>query len=269
MPRHPRRPPQAQVACPGRCRDVSADGATELPRLPRARRVADGRPCRCHPAGPDGSIRAGAARSRTISSRSLCGGGTAIPPAALGAGKPHRASQGQGAGHEHVQPQSRGSTLRSRSGSTPQDAVLRIARHIQGEQTRRGDLPVMPEPDKESRQRAVPDQLVQEGRLECCVGRVAGRPVSERDPQPPGQVRGAAEQFLVEVVPDLPDPRATSRAGATASMNAATLPPCLRTRHAPTGAATAIAPQIPSPPSQTAKTPYQTCGMSIGVVMSK
>ncbi len=64
-------------------------------------------------------------------------------------------------------------------------------------------------------------------------------------------------------------PCATSRAGATASMIIGTLPPALRVRQMPTATATGIAPQIPSPPLQTAKTPYQTCGMSIGVVMSK
>jgi hypothetical protein len=58
-------------------------------------------------------------------------------------------------------------------------------------------------------------------------------------------------------------------AGATASMNPVTLAPCRRTRHAPTTAASATAPQMPSPPSPTAKIPYQWWGMYLGVVMSK
>ena len=64
-------------------------------------------------------------------------------------------------------------------------------------------------------------------------------------------------------------PCATSRAGATASMNKAGSTPCLRSRQMLTSAATKIPPQMPSPPSHTANTPYHTCGMSIGVVMSK
>ena len=64
-------------------------------------------------------------------------------------------------------------------------------------------------------------------------------------------------------------PCATSRPGATASMNRAGLTPCLRSRQMLTRAATKIPPQMPSPPLQTANGPYHTCGMSIGVVMSK
>ena len=50
---------------------------------------------------------------------------------------------------------------------------------------------------------------------------------------------------------------ATSSAGATAFMNSVTLAPERRTRQEPTTAASAIPPQIPSPPSHTANTPYQ------------
>ena len=50
---------------------------------------------------------------------------------------------------------------------------------------------------------------------------------------------------------------ATSSAGATAFMNSFTLAPDRRTRQAPTSAASATPPQMPRPPSQTAKTPYQ------------
>jgi hypothetical protein len=51
--------------------------------------------------------------------------------------------------------------------------------------------------------------------------------------------------------------------------NGPTVMPSLRSRQAPTAAATATPPQMPRPPVQTANTPYQTCGMSLGVVMSK
>ncbi len=64
-------------------------------------------------------------------------------------------------------------------------------------------------------------------------------------------------------------PWATSSAGATASMITGTLPPARRVRQIPTATASGIAPQIPRPPDHRANTPYQTCGMSAGVVMSK
>src|ERR1039457_4169644 len=108
---------------------------------------------------------------------------------------------------------------------------------------------MMPQPDQERGQEQVEDQLVQERRVERGVPRVAGRAEARRDGQPPGQPGGAAEQFLVEVVAD-----ATDR---------------LRTRQMPTRAPSAMPPQIPRPPSHTANTPYQWCGMYFGVVMSK
>ena len=62
---------------------------------------------------------------------------------------------------------------------------------------------------------------------------------------------------------------ATSSAGATASANRAASASARRTRHIPAAAPAATPPQMPSPPVQTAKIPYQTCGMSAGVVRSK
>jgi hypothetical protein len=58
-----------------------------------------------------------------------------------------------------------------------------------------------------------------------------------------------------------PMPWATSSAGATASMAIEMLPPNRRTRQMPASTAIGIAPQMPRPPSHTASTPYQTCGM--------
>ena len=52
-------------------------------------------------------------------------------------------------------------------------------------------------------------------------------------------------------------------------MNSAVFTPWRRSRHRPTTVASAMPPQMPRPPSHTANTPYHTCGMSIGVVMSK
>ena len=51
--------------------------------------------------------------------------------------------------------------------------------------------------------------------------------------------------------------------------NAPGVMPSRRSRQTPTAAASATPPQIPRPPVQTASTPYHTCGMSAGVVMSK
>ena len=47
-------------------------------------------------------------------------------------------------------------------------------------------------------------------------------------------------------------------------MNARAWRRARRTRQMPAAAPNAIPPQIPSPPSQTAKTPYQWCGMYCG-----
>ncbi len=86
-----------------------------------------------------------------------------------------------------------------------EDPERRITGYVQGEQAGREDPPVVPEPDQRQGQRHVPDQFVQERRLEVGEGRVAGRPVGERDLQAPGQAGRAAEQLLVEVVADPAD----------------------------------------------------------------
>ena len=52
-------------------------------------------------------------------------------------------------------------------------------------------------------------------------------------------------------------PWASSRPGATASIISRTLLPERWTTQAPTSSPNGIAPQIPSPPDQTAKGPYQ------------
>src|SRR5699024_9201196 len=52
----------------------------------------------------------------------------------------------------------------------------------------------------------VPDQLVQEGRMEGGELFVTGRSVGRVDRQRPRQVGGAAEELLVEPVAEPPDP---------------------------------------------------------------
>jgi len=74
----------------------------------------------------------------------------------------------------------------------------------------------MAEPDDEPGKREVPDQLVQERRLEGgVVAELRGyrQPVLRRYLQAPGQVRRAAEQFLVEVVADPADALGDQQAG--------------------------------------------------------
>src|ERR1700744_4053325 len=81
----------------------------------------------------------------------------------------------------------------------------RVAGDVEGEESGRADLAVVAEPDQEGGQGEVPDDLVEEGRLEGGVVEVALGTVFRRDPQRPGEVRGAAEELLVEVVADPAD----------------------------------------------------------------
>jgi len=64
----------------------------------------------------------------------------------------------------------------------------------------------MAQPHQRRGQRQIPDQLVGERRLKGGIDGVTRRPVGQRDRQPPRQVSRTAEQLLVEVVPDPPDP---------------------------------------------------------------
>jgi len=86
-----------------------------------------------------------------------------------------------------------------------EDTEGRIPGHVEREQRRRPDLATVVEPDQHRRERQVPDDLVQEGRLEGGVLGVPGRAVRVGDLQRPWQRRGLAEQFLVEVVADPAD----------------------------------------------------------------
>ena len=124
---------------------------------------------------------------------------------ALDEREPGQTRDGEDAGHVHVQPQAEEVLRRVHPERLLEDPERGIARHVQREQAGREDLPVMAEPDQGRGQRHVPDQLVQERRLEEGEGRIPGRPVGERDLQAPRQARRPAEQFLVEVVPDPAD----------------------------------------------------------------
>jgi len=58
-----------------------------------------------------------------------------------------------------------------------EDAEGRVAGDVEGEEAGRLDLAVVAEPDQEGGQRQVPDDLVEEGRLEGGVVDVADRAV--------------------------------------------------------------------------------------------
>src|SRR5262249_5494570 len=86
-----------------------------------------------------------------------------------------------------------------------EDAEGRVAGDVEGEEAGGADLAVMAEPDEEGGQGQVPDDLVEEGRLEGGEVEGAGGAVFGCDLEAPGEVGGAAEQLLVEVVADPPD----------------------------------------------------------------
>src|ERR671937_2374761 len=68
--------------------------------------------------------------------------------------------------------------------------------------------------------------------------------------------------------PHRPIPCASSKPGATASMNSRTLWPDRRTIHAPARTPSRIPPQTPSPPCQTANGPHHVFGTSLQLVRS-
>src|SRR5438552_13971696 len=82
------------------------------------------------------------------------------------------------------------------------DARERVAGDVEREDARWTDLAQAPEPHQGAGQQKVPDQLVQERRLEGRVLLVTDRSVRGIDLEPPGQRRRPAEQLLVEVVAD-------------------------------------------------------------------
>src|SRR5690242_8928554 len=94
-----------------------------------------------------------------------------------------------------------------------EDPKPRVAGHVKREQPRGPDPPMVAEPDEEAGEAEVPDQLVEESRLEGAEGHVTGRPVRGRDLESPGQARRPAEEFLVEVVADSADRLGNEKGG--------------------------------------------------------
>src|SRR6266508_7029635 len=83
-----------------------------------------------------------------------------------------------------------------------------------------------------------------------------------------GRSVGLPYSSWLNQLPQRPMPCASSRPGATASMNSRTLWPERRTIQAPTRTPRKIPPQTPSPPCQTANTPHHSSGTSFQLVMS-
>ena len=110
--------------------------------------------------------------------------------AALRAGEPHQADDGQHGRDVEVEAQAE-EVLR---GIDPdrllEDPERRVPGHVQGEQAPRADPPVVAQPDQQGGEGQVPDDLVQERRLEGPVAEVPGRPVGRGDLQTQGSVVG-------------------------------------------------------------------------------
>src|SRR6266566_8250809 len=90
-----------------------------------------------------------------------------------------------------------------------------VADDVEREQTRRADAAAPSEPRERGGEQQVPDQLVEERRVEGRVLRVAGRAVCWADLESPRQGRGAAEQLLVEIVADAADRLCHKQSGSS------------------------------------------------------
>ena len=113
----------------------------------------DSRPADREEAGPAAASATSALLSRPLTDR-----------------KPDRAGEGQQAGDVEVQ-----SLAEDVVGGVDPEALLedaegRVAGDVEGEEAGGSDLAVVAEPDEEAGEAEVPDQLVEEGRLEGGVG---------------------------------------------------------------------------------------------------
>ena len=88
-----------------------------------------------------------------------------------------------------------------------------VEHDVQREEPGRPDAEAPADQDQDPDEEHVPDELVQEGRLEGRVQLVAGRTVRRVDLEGPGQVARLAEELLVEVVPPPADPLREQQAG--------------------------------------------------------
>src|SRR6516225_11888756 len=94
---------------------------------------------------------------------------------ALAAVEPHGAHHRQGRCDIHVQPQAEEVDRGIDAQRLLEDPVGGVAEYVQGDQPRRLDLAVMPEPDQYPGPGEIEDQLVEEGGLEGAVVQVLSR----------------------------------------------------------------------------------------------
>ncbi len=195
-------------------------------------------------------------------------------PAALGAHEPQEPDRAQDARDEEVHAQTEEVVGIVDPLGLLEDAKARVAGDVEREDARRPDaLAVAPlHPDQEAGEQQVPDQLVEEGRLERGVLQVSGRPVGGRDLERPGQLGGRAEQLLVEVVADPADRLGDQQCGRHAVHEQLDLDArhalSVQTPQAATHTRGDPAPD-PRPPFQTANGPHQCGGICDGVVIRK
>ena len=88
-----------------------------------------------------------------------------------------------------------------------------VEHHVQGEEPRRLDAEAPADQDQHPDEEHVPDELVQEGRLERRVELVPGGPMGRIDLEGPRQVGRLAEELLVPVVAPAADSLREQEAG--------------------------------------------------------
>ncbi len=132
---------------------------------------------------------------------------------ALDAREPPEPGEAEGARDVEVQPQSEEAVSGIDAKQLLTDTRERVAGDVQREETRRADPPAPAEPDEHGGQREVPQQLVEERRVEGGKALKAGGPVGRVDLESPREARGASEELLVEVVAHATDGLGDEQAG--------------------------------------------------------
>ena len=130
-----------------------------------------------------------------------------------------------------------------------------VARDVEREQATGAAIGVVPFPQHQpTRQRQVPQSLVEERRMERGHVQVARWPVRGVDLQPPGQVGGPTEQFLVEPVAQPPDRLGDRQRGGDDVEQLGHGQAATMRDKAPVPTPAISPPGMPRPPSHTANT---------------
>ena len=123
----------------------------------------------------------------------------------LGAEEPHPAGERQDARDEEVESQAEDVVGRVDAQQLLEDPERRVSRDVEGEQARRPHPAPTAKHDQHGGQCQVEGQLVEERGVERGVPLIPRRAVSRINLERPRQLRGAAEQLLVEIVADPAD----------------------------------------------------------------